>query len=109
MYLEQHFLEEKIPIVILFVESSLHCVSICGVDSISAYQNETSLLQYFLAGVIMSIVLGSAVVLAHSFAGFLTGGSDFQIALSIIVVGGPVAALIVRWVPRVGRSRGEVI
>ncbi len=57
----------------------------------------TSILQFLLAGFIMSCLLGAAVAVGHYFAGFLTGGFDFGLALSIVAVGGPVAALTVRW------------
>jgi hypothetical protein len=56
----------------------------------------TSVAMYFLAGAIISGVLAVALALAHAVAGFLTGGFDFPLALSIIVLGGPVAALTVR-------------
>jgi hypothetical protein len=64
-----------------------------------------SLLQYLLAGVLMSAILGTAVALAHFLASFLEGGADFPLALWIIAVGGPVAALTVRWAARVEAAR----
>jgi hypothetical protein len=64
----------------------------------------TTLMQYLLAGVLMSAILGTAVALAHFLAGFLEGGTDFPVALWIIAVGGPVAALTVRRVARVGAA-----
>jgi hypothetical protein len=62
----------------------------------------TSLLQYLLAGAVMSAILGATVWLAHFFAGFLSGGSDFPMALWIIIMGGPTASLTVKWAARVG-------
>jgi hypothetical protein len=56
----------------------------------------TSILAYVLAGAVISSLLALAILLANEFAGFLTGGSDLQLALSIIFIGGPVAALTVR-------------
>lgn len=67
------------------------------------HRGYTSPPQYFLAGAIMSGVLGAAVILMHFFAGFLSGGSDFSVALWIGAVGGPVVAITVRRVARVGR------
>jgi len=57
----------------------------------------TSILQFLLAGLLMSCLLGTAVAMGHYFAGFLSGGFDFGLAPSIVAVGGPVAALTVRW------------
>ncbi len=57
-----------------------------------------SMLSYFVAGVLMSAVLGAAVASAHHFVDFLGGGDDFYIALWIIAIGGPVAALTVQCV-----------
>jgi hypothetical protein len=44
----------------------------------------------------------------HFFAGFLASGWDFSVALWIIAVGGPVSALYVRRVARVGKTPTEV-
>lgn len=65
----------------------------------------TSLAMYFLAGAIISAVLVLALTLAHDIGGFLTGGFDFPLALSIIILGGPVAALTVRSVSGVGAKQ----
>jgi hypothetical protein len=55
-----------------------------------------SVLLYFLAGVLMSLVLSALVLAAHHFFRFLD--SDLPLAFAIIVVGGPTAALTVRYV-----------
>lgn len=65
----------------------------------------TSLAMYFLAGAIMSAVLALALALAHAIAGLLTSGFDFPLALSITILGGPVAALTVRSVSGVSAIR----
>jgi hypothetical protein len=62
----------------------------------------TSVAMYLLAGAIISGVLALVLALAHAVAGFLTGGFDFLLALSIIALGGPVAALTVRSFSSVG-------
>ncbi len=69
----------------------------------------TSLPQYLVAGAVMSSVLGATVALAHFFAGFLASGSDFTMALWIIVMGGPTAALTVKWAARVGAVHDAAI
>lgn len=56
-----------------------------------------SVVSYVAAGVLMSVVLGAAVASAHHFADFLIGG-DYYVALGIVAIGGPVAALAVRFV-----------
>ena len=65
----------------------------------------TSVAMYLLAGAIISGVLALGLALAHAVAGFLTGGFDFPLALSIITLGGPVAALTVRSVSGVGAKQ----
>jgi hypothetical protein len=65
----------------------------------------TSLPQYLLAGVVISAILGTVVALTHFFAGFLSAGSDFSVALWIVAVGGPVAAITVRCVARLRAAR----
>jgi hypothetical protein len=67
-------------------------------------QGFNSFPHYLASGIVISLVLAAVMTLARQFAGFLDTDSDFQLALWIIGIGGPVAALIFRSVTGVGPS-----
>ena len=60
------------------------------------YRNgRTSLLAYFGGGTLMSLGSAIPIAAAHAFGSFLSG-EDYSLALWIIIVSGPVAALTAR-------------
>jgi hypothetical protein len=65
-------------------------------------QGLTSIPLYFLAGVIMSVLLVLIMSVMHHLVSFVPNSSDFRLALIIVIIGGPVAALTVRYVARSG-------
>jgi len=70
-------------------------------------QGLTSNPMYLLAGVITSGLLALIISVMHRMVEFVPDSSDFRLALIIVVIGGPIAALTARYVAGSGvKSNG---
>lgn len=61
-------------------------------------QGLTSSPMYLLAGVIMSGLLVLIISVMHQLLNFVPNSSDFRLAVTIVIIGGPVAAMTARYV-----------